>query len=254
MGKRLLRAKKTLAGSRTLFGLGGATDVAARLPAVLRALYLLFNEGYHGASAERAVRVGLCEEALRLGGLLLENPLTATPAAHALMALFHFNAALLRTRVDASGDLVPLVDQDRSLWDPSHLAEGRSGCWSCPLPATSLTTYHLEAAIADLHADARLTAETDWDGIAALYETLLRIQPSPVVALNRAVAIAQRDGPARGLEEIQGIPDRRRLLKYPFYFTAIAEFELPVWGARRPPGSRSRRRSGWPAIPPSGDS
>src|SRR6185369_11700535 len=99
-------------------------DVAARLPAVLRALYLLFNEGYHGASPEFAVRVELCKEALRLTGLLLENPLTETPSAHALAALFNLNAARLPSRVNAAGDFVLLVDQDRTLWDRSLIAEG----------------------------------------------------------------------------------------------------------------------------------
>lgn len=236
MEKRLLRAKKTLAGSRDLFSLAGAADVAARLPAVLRALYLLFNEGYHGASADKAVRVELCEEALRLATLLLENPLTAKPAARALAALFHFNAARLPSRIDASGDLILLVDQDRSLWDPAHLAEGRRQL-ALSAAGDELTPYHVEAAIAERHTAAPRAAETDWNAIVSLYETLSRIQPSSVVALNRVVAIAERDGPARGLEEIERIGDRRRLLRYPFYFTAIAEFEL------RPGHPEAARRS-----------
>ena len=224
IAKRLTRAKKTLAESRQLFELAGPADVAARLPAVLRSLYLLFNEGYHGASAETAVRAELCHAALRLIKLLLENPLTSTPAAHALAALLNLLAARLPGRVDAAGNLIVLIDQDRSLWDVALIAEGRQ---QLELSATGseLTSYHVEAAIAGMHADARSAAETDWDGIVSLYGTLMTMQPSPLVALNRAVAIAQRDGPARGLEEIGKIEDRSRLARYPFYFTAIGKFE-----------------------------
>ncbi len=222
--KRLSRAKKTLAESMQLFDLAGADDVAARLPAVLRALYLLFNEGYHGASPERAVRAELCEAALRLAALVLENPQTSTPAAHALMALLNFLAARLPGRIDAAGNLIVLIDQDRSLWDAALIAEGRRQL-ELSATGTELSPYHVEAAIAALHADARRAEETDWDGIVSLYETLMRMQPSPVVALNRAVAIAQRDGPAHGLKEIEKIKDRGRLARYPFYFTAKGEFE-----------------------------
>jgi RNA polymerase sigma factor (sigma-70 family) len=225
MEKRLGRAKQTLARSKHLFDLTGAKDVAVRLPAVLRALYLLFNEGYHGASAESAVRAGLCDEARRLVSLLLENPLTSTPAAHALAALFCFLAARLPGRTDAAGNLTLLIDHDRSSWDAALIAEGRRQL-GLSAAGAEVTTYHLEAAIAGLHADAARAEETDWGGIVALYDTLMKIQPSPVVALNRAVALAQRDGPGRGLEEIALIEDRKRLVRYPFYFAAMGEFEL----------------------------
>ncbi|HET7096608.1 MAG TPA: sigma-70 family RNA polymerase sigma factor [Casimicrobiaceae bacterium] len=223
--KRLTRAKATLAESKELFNLGGAADVAARLPAVLRALYLLFNEGYHGASPEGSIQGKLCAEALRLARLLLQNRLTSTPAAHALVALFNFLAARLPGRRDAAGNLTLLIDQDRSRWDRTLIAEGRR---QLELSATgdALTTYHVEAAIASLHADAERSENTDWNGIVALYDALMRLHPTPVVALNRAVALAERDGPERGLAEIDRIEDRERLSEYPFYLTAIAEFEL----------------------------
>jgi len=224
MQKRLRRAKTTLAQSKELFDLSGAHDVAARLPAVTRAVYLLFNEGYHGASAESPVRVELCAEALRLVSLLLANPVTSTPTSHALAALLHFLAARLPGRVDAAGDLVLLVDQNRSHWDAALIAEG----WrqlELSAGGTEVTPYHIEAAIASVHAAARRTEETNWGAIVSLYDTLMRIQPSPVVALNRAVAVAQHEGPARGLEEIERIDDRRRLSRYPFYYSARGEFE-----------------------------
>jgi RNA polymerase sigma-70 factor (ECF subfamily) len=224
MQKRLRRAKKTLAASRELFDLSGAQDVAARLPAVTRALYLLFNEGYHGASAQSPVRAELCAEALRLVSLLLANPLTSTRGTHALAALLHFLAARLPGRVDAAGDLILLVDQDRSRWDAAEVAEGHRQL-DLSAGGTDVTPYHVEAAIASVHAAARCVEETDWGAIVSLYDTLMRLQPSPVVALNRAVAVAQHEGPARGLEEIDRIRDGRRLLRYTFYYSARGELQ-----------------------------
>lgn len=221
MEKRIVRAKKTLAGSKRLFDFT-ATDVAARLPAVQRALYLLFNEGYHGASAETPVRAELCDEALRLVHLLVEQRLTAVPATHALAALMNLLAARLPGRVDAEGNLILLVDQDRSRWDQARIAEGIRQL-DLSAAGDELTVYHLEAAIAAFHAKATSAAETDWGGIVAVYDTLMKVQPSPVVALNRAVAIAQRDGPARGLEEISRIEERARLARYPFFHIAVGE-------------------------------
>ncbi len=224
MEKRLGRAKQALGRTRDLFDVGGVEAVATRQPAVLRALYLLFNEGYHGANRESAVRAELCDEALRLVALLLENSLTATPATHALAALFNLLAARLPGRLGEAGNLLLLTDQDRSRWNPARIAEGRR---QLELSATGpgVTTYHVEAAIASVHADSRRVEDTDWDFIVSLYDRLMRLQPSPVVALNRAVAVAERDGPASGLKAIGEIADRRRLAKYPFYFAALGEFE-----------------------------
>jgi RNA polymerase sigma-70 factor (ECF subfamily) len=222
--KRIARAKKVLAGSKRLFDLANA-DFSARLSAVHRALYLLFNEGYHGASAESAVRVELCREAMRLAALLVEHPLASTPATHALAALMYLHAARLPARVDASGNLSSLFDQDRSRWDPDLVAEGlrlldRSATGS------ELTEYHVEAAIASVHANAQRAEDTKWGQIVELYDTLMTIRPSPVVALNRAIAVAQHEGPERGLQEIQVITGRERLAGYPFYFAALGEIEL----------------------------
>jgi RNA polymerase sigma factor (sigma-70 family) len=232
VSKRIYRAKQTLAGSRQLFDLAGADDVSARLPAVQRSLYLLFNEGYHGASAEKPVRSELCGAAVRLCSLLLENVRTRTPATHALLALLSLLAARLPGRVDQSGDLVAFADQDRSLWDRTLMAEGRRQL-ELSARGSELTVYHVEAAIAAEHAQASRAEDTDWHEIVRLYDTLLRMQPSPVVALNRAVAIAQRDGPARGLDEIERIANRERLARYPFYFTALGEFAVRLGHAEK---------------------
>jgi len=222
--KRISRAKKVLAGSRRLFDLADA-DFVARLSAVHRALYLLFNEGYHGASAESAVRIELCREAMRLAILLVEHPSTVTPATHALAALMHLHAARLPARVDASGNLSSLFDQDRSRWDPGLIAEGQR-LLDLSATGSALTEYHVEAAIASVHASAPRAEETNWGQIVALYDTLMAFRASPVVALNRAIAVAQRDGPERGLQEIHAIAGRERLAGYPFYFAALGELEL----------------------------
>ncbi|OLC38274.1 MAG: hypothetical protein AUH81_04390 [Candidatus Rokubacteria bacterium 13_1_40CM_4_69_5] len=223
--KRLSRAKQTLARSERLFEIADAADFAARLPAVHRALYLLFNEGYHGASPESAVRVELCREALRLAALLFDHPLGATPATYALCALMCLHAARLPARLDAAGNLSALADQDRSRWDPQLMAEGQS-LLDRSATGPELTEYHVEAAIAAVHASAARVEDTNWAQIVSLYDTLLTIRPSPVVALNRAIAVAQREGPERGLQEIGAIAGRDRLATYPFYYAALGELEL----------------------------
>jgi RNA polymerase sigma factor (sigma-70 family) len=223
--KRITRAKKLLVGSKRLFDVAASADFEARLPAVHRALYLLFNEGYHGASAESAVRAELCHEAMRLAALVLERRLGATSATYALSALMHLNAARLPARVDAAGDLQSLFDQDRSLWDRKLVLEGLK-LLEFSASGSELTEYHVEAAIASVHATAARAEDTDWGRIVSLYDTLIAIRPSPVVALNRAIAVAQRDGPEHGLEAIGAIEDRDRLAAYPFYPAALGELEL----------------------------
>jgi RNA polymerase sigma factor (sigma-70 family) len=223
--KRISRAKKVLAGSKNLFDVSAAGDFSARLPVVLRALYLLFNEGYHGASPESAVRADLCHEAMRLTALLREHPLGATPATHALAALMCLHAARLPGRVDSAGVLRSLFDQDRSQWDAALITEGQR-LLDLSASGDELTEYHIEAAIAWLHATATKAEETDWGKIVSMYDRLMAIRPSPIVALNRAIAIAERDGPQRGVEEIRAIPNAGRLARYPFYHAALGEFEF----------------------------
>ncbi len=223
--KRITRAKKVLAQSKRLFQVTDAAEFKRRLPDVQRALYLLFNEGYHGASAESAVRVELCREAMRLTAMLMEHPLGKTPATIALAALMNLHAARLPARVDADGNLNSLLDQDRSRWDRGLVDEGVR-LLELSATGSAVAEYHVEAAIAAVHARALRMEDTNWAAIVALYDTLMGIQPSPIVALNRAIAVAQRDGPERGLEEIWLIADRERLAGYPFYFAAMGELEL----------------------------
>jgi RNA polymerase sigma-70 factor (ECF subfamily) len=222
--KRIQRAKAVLSTSRRLFELTDS-DFTARLSAVHRALYLLFNEGYHGASSEAAIRKELCQEALRLTSLLAQNPLAATPTTYALSALMCFQAARLPARVDEAGELSPFFTQDRSRWDPRLLAQGQE-LVGLSASGTELSSYHIEAGIAALHASVERAEDTPWKAIVPLYDALMRVRPSPVVALQRALAIAERDGPERGLEALCAISDRERLAEYPFYFAALGELEL----------------------------
>jgi len=223
--KRITRGKKTLATSQDLFDVTKDEAFDARLPAVQRALYLLFNEGYHGASPDAAVHAELCWEAMRLARHLREHPRGATPATHALAALMCLHAARLPGRLDAAGDLHSLLDQDRARWDRDLIREGQR-LLDLSASGPELTAYHVEAAIAWLHDRASSVDETDWVQIVGLYDTLMRIRPSPVVALNRAIAVAQQEGPESGLRALEAIADRARLARYPFFPATLGELEL----------------------------
>jgi RNA polymerase sigma factor (sigma-70 family) len=231
MEKRLARGKRVLAGTQSLFELAAPGEFPARLAAVQRALYLLFNEGYHGAGAA-AVRTELCDEALRLVSFLLEYEPAATPATRALAALMCFHAARMPARLDGSGDLIPFHAQERSRWNEPLVCEAER---LLELSATGpeLSDYHVEAAIAAVHADAKLPEAERWDRVVSLYDTLLTLRGSPVVELQRALALAERDGPRAGLAALRAIENVERLARYPFYFAALAELELRL-------GERSR--------------
>jgi RNA polymerase sigma-70 factor (ECF subfamily) len=162
---------------------------------------------------------------MRLAALLLVHPLGATPVTYALAALMCFNAARLPGRLDASGNLTSLFEQDRSLWDKELVSEGQAFL-NRSASGSELSTYHLEAGIAAIHTSASRTEDTDWDSIISMYDTLLTINPSAVIALNRAIAVAQRDGSERGLEAIRNIKDSDRLAEYPFFFASLGELEL----------------------------
>jgi RNA polymerase sigma factor (sigma-70 family) len=224
MEKRITRAKKVLASSKRLFDIADAKDFGKRLPAVQRALYLLFNEGYHGASAEFTVRAELCQEAMRLVAILREHPLAATPTTFALSGLMSLHAARLPARLDDSGDLRSLFDQDRSKWNADLIADAER-LLDASASGIELSEYHIEAAIAWVHTTAQRAEDTDWKMIVSLYEQLLAARPSPVVALNRAIAVGHLEGPERGLEAIREIADSDRLATYPFYHAALGEFE-----------------------------
>lgn len=223
--KRITRAKKVLATSKRLFDIRASKDFSARLPSVQTALYLLFNEGYHGASPKATTRAELCQESMRLVATLLQHSQGSTPETYALGALMCFNAARLPGKVDQEGNLTALFDQDRAKWDRALLDDGFR-LLSQSANGTGLSSYHVEAAIASVHALASKTEDTDWGAIVSLYNTLMSIEPSPIVALNRAIAIGQLEGPVRGLDELRTIANATRLSSYPFYVAAFGVFEM----------------------------
>jgi RNA polymerase sigma factor (sigma-70 family) len=223
--KRISRSKKVLARSKRLFDVTAAKDMTARLPAVQRALYLLFSEGYHSSHRDLCVRMDLCNEAMRLTAILLENKHAARPSSYALAALMCLHAARLPARVDERGNLNVLAEQDRSRWDRALLAEGFA-LLDMSASGTQVSPYHLEAAIASVHAAASSSEETNWPRIIELYDALNQIAPSAIVSLNRAIAIAEAEGSERGMEEMWLIPDTHRLAQYPFYAAALGELEF----------------------------
>lgn len=220
--KRIARGKKHLAAAKRLFDLAPA-EIPGRLPTVQRALYLLFNEGYHGAAPSGGgVREDLSAEAIRLVALLLERPLTSTPSTYALGALLCLHAARLPARVDARGELVPFVEQDRARWDAALVARGLAW-FTASATGDALSSFHIEAAIAVTHASASSAKDVDWARVVSLYDRLVELAPSPIVALNRAIAIAERDGPEGGLAALRAVGDAEALAQYPFFAGAFAE-------------------------------
>ncbi|MGY1773344.1 RNA polymerase sigma factor [Blastococcus sp. SYSU D00813] len=198
MAQRIVRAKRTLAQARVGFESPGADELAPRLASVLAVVYLVFNEGYSATAGEDLVRPALCEEAMRLGRVLTAL-VPAEPEVHGLLALMELQASRLRARTGPDGAPVPLLDQDRSRWDGLLVRRGLAGLARAEELGGAAGPYTVQAAIAACHARARTADATDWRRIAALYGVLGRVAPSPVVELNRAVAVSMADGPAAAL-------------------------------------------------------
>jgi RNA polymerase sigma-70 factor (ECF subfamily) len=213
IAQRLTRGKARLQGLGARFELPPPRELAERLPPVLDALYLMFNEGYRAHRGEDLVRVDLVEEAVRLAALLAEDEHTARPEVHALLALMLFSGARLPARVDAVGDVLTLHEQDRSRWDRRWIAHGFEQ-FRRSIGGERLTPWHVEARIASLHAVAVDYASTDWHAILAAYDQLVAIADTPVVRLNRAVALAKVDGPRAGLTELAALDGAPELGRY----------------------------------------
>jgi RNA polymerase sigma factor (sigma-70 family) len=220
--KRLGRARALLASAGELWPARTAADVQERLEPARRAVYLLFNEGFHGASVRETVRVELCEDALRLAEILAGDPVAGTPPTRALFALLCLHGARLPARMQA-GELVPLGDQDRTLWDGALAARGIRALDEAA--EGEPTRWHVEAAIAAEHACAPSLEGTAWDRVVHLYDALLAIEPGPVPELARAIAVGFRDGPEAGLRALDAMP-ARRLAEYPFFHAARGELHL----------------------------
>jgi RNA polymerase sigma-70 factor (ECF subfamily) len=216
MEQRITRAKRRVAEAEVAFEAPGAVERAERLAAVAAMLYLLFNEGYSASGGEAHIRLPLCQEAIRLARLLL-GLFPAEPEIMGLSALLLLQHARAAARLDADGAIVLLDDQDRRLWDGGMIAEGLALVDKAIRHARP-GPYQVQAAIAALHARAARPEETDWAGIERLYATLERLQPSPVVSLNRAVAVAKVEGPAAALAMIE--PLALRLAGY-FHFFGV---------------------------------
>jgi RNA polymerase sigma factor (sigma-70 family) len=217
IAQRIVRAKRTLAQARVPFEVPRGADRAARLSSVLEVIYLIFNEGYSATAGEEWIRPQLCDEALRLGRILA-GLAAEEPEVHGLVALMEIQASRLRARVDASGEPILLLDQDRSRWDQLLIRRGLTALARAEATAAKLGIgpgpYVLQAAIAACHARARQAAETDWPRIVTLYDALARLVPSPVVELNRAVAVAMAAGPAAGLELVDALSSEPSLRSY----------------------------------------
>jgi RNA polymerase sigma-70 factor (ECF subfamily) len=213
VAQRIVRAKRTLTEARVPFEVPRGADRAARLSSVLGVLYLIFNEGYAATAGDDWIRPALCEEALRLGRILAELA-PQEPEVHGLVALMEIQASRFGARIGPSGEPVLLLDQNRARWDQVLIRRGLAALARAEALAGGPGPYALQAAIAACHARARTGAETDWTRIAALYAALAELTPSPVVELNRAVAVAMAFGPAAGLELVDALTSERSLENY----------------------------------------
>ncbi len=213
VAQRIVRAKKTLADRDVAFEVPRGEEFTARLSSVLQVIYLVFNEGYSATAGEDLVRPALCDDALRLGRILA-GLLPNDAEVHGLVALMEIQASRLRARTGASGEPVLLLDQDRSRWDQLLIGRGLSALARAESLSSGRGEYTLQAAIAACHARARVASETDWPRIAELYAQLAAVNPSPIVELNRAVAVAMAHGPAAGLEIVDRLGGERSLESY----------------------------------------
>jgi len=213
VAQRLVRAKRTLREAKVPFEVPRGTELDERLPSVLEVIYLVFNEGYAASGGEDWIRTDLCEEALRLGRILAELA-PREPEVHGLVALLEIQASRLNARRGPDGEPVLLLDQNRGRWDPLLIVRGRQALERAEALPGPLGPYCLQAAIAACHAEAIRPEETNWVRIAALYEALAQIQPSPIIELNRAVAVGMAFGPEAGLELLAQIEDEPELADY----------------------------------------
>jgi len=221
LAQRIVRAKSKIRDANIPYEVPGREDLPARLDSVLRVIYLVFNEGYLASRGESATRADLSGEAIRLGRLVVE--LLPEPEARGLLALMLLHESRREARADEQGELVLLDDQDRTRWDRALIEEG-SALVRAALTSPRAGPYALQAAIAAVHAEATRPADTDWREIVGLYDLLLALAPSPIVALNRAVALAMRDGPETGLAELDTLLAGGELDGYQLAHAARADF------------------------------
>ncbi|MBA3319325.1 MAG: sigma-70 family RNA polymerase sigma factor [Gemmatimonadales bacterium] len=261
VAQRIVRAKRTLAEAKVPFEVPRGAELVDRLSSVLEVLYLVFNEGYSATAGDDWMRPALCEDALRLGRILA-GLVPLEPEVHGLVALMEIQASRSKARVGPSGEPILLLDQNRARWDHLLIRRGLEALAKAEALGGGSGPYALQAAIAACHARARTPAETDWGRIAALYEALARIMPSPVVELNRAVAVSMALGPAAGLERVDALTSEPLLKAYHLLpavrgATEVADsrreasVEVRAAGAGARRGDRRRARAtGAGATPP----
>jgi len=221
LAKKLVRARQKIREADIPFEIPAGEELTPRLDSVLHALYLLFNEGYKASEGESLVREELCREAIRLTELLAEHPVGNRPKTHALLALMLLAAARLSTRVDAEGNLLLLQEQDRLRWDRDLITQGLMSLTQAAA-GDEVSEYHLQAGIAACHCTADDYQSTDWTRILSLYDRLVEVNDSPVIALNRAVAVAQAHGPRAGIEAIARIPGQEKIKSYYLFYGVLA--------------------------------
>jgi RNA polymerase sigma factor (sigma-70 family) len=220
--KRLVRARQVLRSERVAFDIPTAAVIDARRETILSIIYLIFNEGYGSHEGEDVIRRDLCEEAIYLGEVLARHPAGDVPEVHALLALMYFHAARFPARVDDHGNILLLQDQDRSLWD-AHLIQAGIHQLDRSAAGDDLTEFHLQAGIAALHCLAASFEATDWSQILSLYDQLVERNPSPVIALNRAVAIARVHGPGAAIREAERAGTTSRMQEYYLLHAVLGE-------------------------------
>jgi RNA polymerase sigma-70 factor (ECF subfamily) len=225
IAKRLTRAKQRIHEAGIPFEIPAGKELEQRLDSVLQSIYLLFNEGYKASSGENLVREELCKEAIRLAQLLLEHVAGNRPKTHALLALMCLNGARNPTRLDSEGNLLRLQEQDRTCWDKSMISRGMLH-FAQSATGDELSEYHLQAGIAACHCAAKDYQSTDWQKILSLYDRLIEFDQSPVVALNRAVAVANIHGPKAALKAVRDIRNLSKLGSYYLLYAVLGEFEM----------------------------
>ena len=213
IAQRIVRAKRTLAEAQVPFEIPRGPELTARLPSVLEVVYLIFNEGYSATAGEDWLRPSLCEEALRLGRILAEL-VPKEPEVHGLVALMEIQASRSRARVGPSGEPILLFDQNRALWDQLLIRRGLAALERAEALGEKRGAYAIQASITACHARARAPKDTDWPRIVALYDELAQLAPSPIVELNRAVAVGMASGPAAGLELVDALTAEDSLRSY----------------------------------------
>lgn len=225
IAKRLTRAKQKIAEAKIAFEIPSGPELTQRLDGVLRSLYLLYNEGYKASGGDKLIREEICAEAIRLAEALAAHPSGNQPKTHALLALMLLNTARIPARMDDEGNLLRLRDQDRSRWNQSMIARGMMEM-ARSASGDEISEYHLQAAMSACHCRAANYEATDWPQILSLYDRLLAYDNSPVVALNRAVALAEVSGPQAGLEAVLDIKDRQALDDYYLFHAVLGEFKM----------------------------